>query len=307
MAGAFFGMTVRRYVTPAEEPVLRSSAGKRRNAAGVGAGSASGTGAGGPGRLTGPATAPAERLPEWVTLFRAANPGPMTLDGTNTWVVRPAPGAPAVVIDAGPLDEGHLRAVAGSGPIGTVLTTHGHPDHVDGLDRLVELTGARVSDGEGGVPGRDDLRVRRIDAPGHTRDSVCFEVAVGDQRVMFTGDTVLGRGTTVVAWPDGDLGDYLASLAGLSAYEGVPALPGHGPALADCAQAARFYIEHRHARLAQVRAALEAGADTPAEVVSRVYPGIEESLRIAAEWSTRAQIAYLRGESRRGTARLDLP
>src|SRR4029078_6042852 len=95
--------------------------------------------------------------------------------------------------------------------------------------------------------------------PGHTADSVCFLVEVGDERVVLTGDTILGRGTTVVAHPDGDLADYLESLGRLSELKGVPVLPGHGPALSDCAEAAVFYLEHRRARLEQVRAAREAG------------------------------------------------
>src|SRR3954451_6705135 len=82
-------------------------------------------------------------LPGWVTLVRAPNPGPMTLDGTNTWVLR-APGGGAIVVDPGPLDEGHLRAVAGLGPVAAILLTHGHEDHTEGVPRLAELTGAPV-------------------------------------------------------------------------------------------------------------------------------------------------------------------
>jgi glyoxylase-like metal-dependent hydrolase (beta-lactamase superfamily II) len=138
---------------------------------------------------------------------------------------------------------------------------------------------------------------------------VCFEVTYGEERVVFTGDTILGRGTTVVAWPDGDLGAYLHSLELLSAYSGVPALPGHGPALADCAAVARAYLDHRLARLEQVRAAVAAGDRTPAEVVARVYAAVDSSLWPAAEWSVRAQLAYLHagppGESGPGAPGLD--
>ncbi|BCB85693.1 hypothetical protein Psuf_030060 [Phytohabitans suffuscus] len=173
------------------------------------------------GHVTAPAAALADRLPDWVTLVRAPNPGPMTLDGTNTWVLRAPGAARSVVIDPGPLDEGHLRAVAGTGPVGAVLATHGHPDHVEGFDRFVELTGA--GDDTGG------LEITTLETPGHTADSVCFLAAVGGERVIFTGDTILGRGTTIVAWPNGDLGAYLASLDVLAGYGAVPALPGHGP------------------------------------------------------------------------------
>src|SRR5690242_7066487 len=114
--------------------------------------------------------APLERLPSWVTLVRAPNPGPMTLDGTNTWLLR-APGSDAaVVIDPGPLIEEHLADVAGRGPVGAVLTTHSHPDHVEGLDRFVELTRAsRTQPAE--VSG---VALELVRTPGHTADSVCF-------------------------------------------------------------------------------------------------------------------------------------
>src|SRR4051812_1471338 len=175
----------------------------------------------------------------WVTLLRAPNPGPMTLDGTNTWVLR-APGEEhGVVIDPGPLDEGHLARIAGHGPFLFILVTHGHHDHVEGAARLSELLGGvhvlavAPEHGVGAGPlGRDEslggagLEIQVLDTPGHTGDSVCFLVECGGERVVFTGDTILGRGTTVVAWPDGDLGAYLASLTLLTAYEQVPMLPG---------------------------------------------------------------------------------
>nr|WP_308784489.1 MBL fold metallo-hydrolase [Phytohabitans houttuyneae] len=146
--------------------------------------------------------------------------------------------------------------------------------------------------------------------PGHTGDSICFLVEVSGERVIFTGDTILGRGTTIVAWPDGDLGEYLASLEVLAGYDAVPALPGHGPALADCGAAARFYLAHRRARLDQVRQAISEGARSAQEVVAKVYADVDPSLWPAAEWSVRAQLAYLRrdgGESTSGSVWLDSP
>ncbi|MFY1674695.1 MBL fold metallo-hydrolase [Plantactinospora sp. WMMB334] len=252
------------------------------------------------GHLTAPAAALADQLPRWATLVRAPNPGPMTLDGTNTWVLG-APGTgEVVVVDPGPLDDGHLAAVAALGPVAGVLVTHGHPDHTEGLDRFLELTGAEALTFRGGASTVEvaGLRIGLLVTPGHTADSRCFVIDGEGGRAVCTGDTILGRGTTVVAHPDGDLGDYLASLETLTRFDGVVALPGHGPALADCSAAARFYLAHRHARLDQVRAALVRGARTAAEVVATVYADVDRSLWPAAEWSVRAQLAHLDRENR---------
>ncbi|MGV9805431.1 MBL fold metallo-hydrolase [Micromonospora chersina] len=274
------------------------------------------------GRVTGAAAALADELPEWVTLVRAPNPGPMTLDGTNSWVLR-APGAShAVVVDPGPADEEHLAALTAHGPVGFVLITHGHADHTEGAPRLSALLGGAPvlavdpAHTVGGAPLTAEtaldagLEIRPLTTPGHTADSVCFLVGHGDERVVLTGDTILGRGTTVVAHPDGHLGDYLSSLELLTTYRGIPALPGHGPALADCGAAAEFYLAHRRARLDQVRAAVAAGATTAPEVVERVYADVDRSLWWAAEWSVRAQLEYLgvtARESGAGGAELEQP
>jgi glyoxylase-like metal-dependent hydrolase (beta-lactamase superfamily II) len=243
--------------------------------------------------VTAPAAALLDALPPWASLVRAPNPGPMTLDGTNTWVLR-APGAErAVVVDPGPFDEDHLASVAAYGPIEAILLTHWHADHTEGVPRFTELTGADVVRVAGEVAAAG-LRIRALDTPGHTRDSVCF--LVNDAAVL-TGDTVLGRGTTVVAYPDGNLGDYLASLRRLATFGPLPVLPGHGPPLADCAAAATYYLHHREARLDQVRAALDAGATDAAEVVRIVYADVDPVLWPAAEASVRAQLAYLRNRS----------
>jgi glyoxylase-like metal-dependent hydrolase (beta-lactamase superfamily II) len=250
-----------------------------------------------------------DRLPGWVSLLRAPNPGPMTLDGTNTWILR-APGAQfATVIDPGPSDEGHLRRIAGHGPCRSILITHGHHDHVEGAAPLAEMLGGVPVLGDPfdprESPGGNGLEITVLKTPGHTGDSVCFLVECEGERVIFTGDTILGRGTTVVAAPDGNLSDYLTSLELLRAYENVLMLPGHGPARADTAALATEYLTHRMERLAQVRAAMAAGARTPEAVVDMVYPDVDPRVRFAAEWSAAAQIDHLNRESAAGADGLD--
>lgn len=238
----------------------------------------------------------------------AANPGIMTLDGTNTWILREPGAEHAVVVDPGPADESHLQAVlAAAGPVGLVLFTHRHFDHTEALARFVELTGAptRSTDPEfthGAEPlvdGEtivvDGLEIEVVATPGHTTDSTCFRLVADGS--LLSGDTVLGRGTTVIAHPDGVLGPYLDSLAHIRELieEGLVAriLPGHGPIVDDPAAVVDFYLEHRAERLDQVRSAVEAGATTAREVVERVYRDVDESLWGAAELSVAAQLDHL--------------
>ncbi|HTZ44009.1 MAG TPA: MBL fold metallo-hydrolase [Jatrophihabitans sp.] len=244
----------------------------------------------------------------------ADNPSAMTLDGTNTWLLRDEPGRrAAVVVDPGPLDEAHLRTVAeAAGTVPLILLTHGHSDHSDGARRLAELTGAPVRaldpahryGGEGLAEG-DVLEAAGVPVtvwrtPGHTADSLSFLLPAGDaEPAVLTGDTILGRGTTVVAHPDGVLGDYLDSLHRLATLTGVTVLPGHGPELPDAGAAAAGYLAHREQRLDQVRAVLAGRpAATAREVVERVYVDVDRVLWPAAELSVRAQLAYLRTTER---------
>jgi glyoxylase-like metal-dependent hydrolase (beta-lactamase superfamily II) len=243
-------------------------------------------------------------LPAWCRLVRADNPGPMTLDGTNTYVLSTSAGN--VVVDPGPLLDDHLEAVAGLGPVAVVLLTHGHLDHAEASGRFHEMTGAptrardpklcidadplAVDRARVDVP---DLEIRVLHTPGHTSDSVCFEVADGAAHAVLTGDTILGRGTTVVAHPDGRMGPYLESLRRLRSMTGVRVLPGHGPLRQDAGTAAGEYLAHREQRLDQVRAALAAGASTPMEVVEIVYADVDRALWSAAEASVRAQLDHL--------------
>jgi len=231
----------------------------------------------------------------------APNPGPMTLEGTNTWVLRAPDHEACVVIDPGPLHEGHLRAVATAGRVVAILLTHGHADHSEGAARLAELTGAgvraldpahRLGDeglGQGDVVTAAGLELRVLATPGHTSDSLSFVLP----DAVLTGDTVLGRGTTVVAHPDGVLADYLASLALLRELDDLTVLPGHGPELPHAGSAAQAYLDHRQARLEQVRAAVAAGASTPEQVVAVVYTDVDRALWPAATLSVLAQLEHL--------------
>ena len=241
----------------------------------------------------------------YASVLLARNPSPMTLDGTNTWLLRAPGSGSCLVIDPGPDDSDHLRAVvAAAGEVTGILLTHGHLDHSAGAAALRALTRAPVRAldpaqrlggeglGEGDVVAAAGVEVRVLATPGHTADSLCF--TVGD--AVLTGDTVLGRGTTVVAHPDGRLADYLDSLRRLHELGTRAVLPGHGPELPDLAAVTSAYLAHREERLEQVRAALDQLRPDAAamDVVRVVYADVDPVLWPAAELSVQAQLEYLR-------------
>lgn len=249
----------------------------------------------------------------------APNANMMTLDGTNTWVLREPGGGRSVVVDPGPSILSHLDAVAEvAGDVAAVLLTHHHADHSEAAREFAERVGCGVraldpayrlgSEGlsDGDVVAVGDLEVRVIGTPGHTGDSLSFLVPADG--AVLTGDTVLGRGTTVVAHPDGQLGAYLDSLDRLhalaEAHEIRSIWPGHGPVIQDALPALDFYLAHRRERLGQIEAALEvlraqphpeglASDELPRRVVEIVYQDVDPVLWGAAELSVRAQLAYL--------------
>lgn len=216
----------------------------------------------------------------------APNPGPFTGPGTNTHLV----GVDEVaVIDPGPDDRGHIDAVVGAAVadrVRWVLLTHFHPDHLPGTTRLVKATGAEVlafrrpprsagvrvdrllADGdtvEGTEFGLDVLHT-----PGHAPEHLCF--LLGEERALFTGDTVLG-GTWSVISPKtgGDMDDYLTSLARLERLRLRRIYPAHGDAIDEPRARIREYVEHRRAREKQILALLEGGPLRIREIVDVVY------------------------------------
>lgn len=217
----------------------------------------------------------------------------MTLDGTNTYV------ADGWVVDPGPDDERHLRAVldaAGGGVDGIVLT-HDHVDHSAGVERLAALAG-------GGVPvkhpgaGDDAGPFEVLRSPGHSRDSVCLFLG----RVCFSGDTVLGDGSVFVPGDGGGLVGYLAALDELLRRDLEAICPGHGPVVWDPHARVRHYIEHRLMRERKVLAAIEAGASTDDEILERAWDDAPidsvPMLRMAAAATLRAHLDKLRDEGR---------
>jgi glyoxylase-like metal-dependent hydrolase (beta-lactamase superfamily II) len=233
------------------------------------------------------------------------NPGKMTLEGTNTWVLRGSGSDEMVVVDPGPDDDEHLGRIAELGTIPLVLISHRHEDHTGGIDTIVDRSGAVVravgsgflrglggplTDGE--VIDAAGLRITVMATPGHTADSVSFLL---DDAVL-TADTVLGRGTTVIDAEDGSLADYLDSLQRLCGLGHRAVLPGHGPDLDDIESVSAMYLAHREQRLEEVRAALRVLGDDASvrQIVEHVYTDVDESLWDVAEWSVQAQLDYLR-------------
>ena len=242
----------------------------------------------------------------------APNPGPMTLEGTNTWVLLEPGSNEAVVVDPGPLDLEHLervlRYVEDRGArVALTLLTHHHADHAEAAAHFAAQTAAPVRAvgtghddlGDGETVRVGGLEVTVVTTPGHTGDSISFLLPA--ESALLTGDTVLGRGTTVVAWPDGELGAYLDSLERIerlaASGDAARIMPGHGPLVLEAASTVRYYLDHRASRLDEVRAAVAAGATEPRQVVERVYTDVPREVWPAAELSVRAQLDYLKYRS----------
>ena len=224
-----------------------------------------------------------DRNPEGVVRVRAENPSPLTLDGTNTYVVN------GWVVDPGPADASHLERIraAVGGRVEGVVLTHGHPDHADGADML----GASVlRPGDGERAGPFDV----IGTPGHSPDSVCL-LRGG---TCFTGDTVLGEGSVFIAPGEGSLADYLDSLRRLADLELEVLCPGHGPYVWEPRAKLEEYIEHRLDRERALLQALESGLWTHEELLDAAWSDVPEELRPAAELTLQAHLDKLAEEGR---------
>ena len=243
----------------------------------------------------------------------APNPGPLTLDGTRTYVIG---GDPCLVIDPGPALAGHLDNVEvriGGRRVAAVCVTHWHPDHAAGASELRERLGAPLAAtaqtaelAELEPPElelRDgieiefgDGRLRAIATPGHSPDHVCFFWPQAG--ALFSGDTILGEGTSLIAPPEGDMAAYMRTLERLKALDASVIHPGHGPRIERAREKIEEYIAHRRARESQVLESLRGGAVTVESIRAAVYPDLEPRLRRAAEGSVLAHLRKLEEEGR---------
>ena len=233
----------------------------------------------------------------------APNPGPFTLDGTQTYLL-----GETTVLDPGPDIESHIARILEAMPrLQTILITHRHGDHAPAAVPLKARTGARiiaprnvleevdqrVSGGE--LLNVDGETVEVIATPGHTNEHVCYLTAHGD---LFTGDTVLGAGTTAIFPPDGHMGDYIRSLRTLRARNPKRIYPAHGPVRDDAVALLDEYISHRLQREQQVLDAFASGAKTASAMRARIYPGLDPRLHGAAEIQIEAHLVKLREDGK---------
>jgi len=265
-----------------------------------------------------------ERWSAQVLVVRGQNPGPFTGPGTNSYLV--GRGSRPLLIDPGSGHAGYLTLLeqalasdfAGAAPA-EILVTHVHPDHIGGVAEVLGRFGPlRVS--KRPWPGKDErfglaltpirsgdvfrsegATLRAIHTPGHAEDHICFYLE--EERALFTGDLVLGAGTTVIPLDGGDMGAYLASLEQLLGLELERIYPGHGPLIADPKAKLREYIEHRLARERQIVAAVRAGASTVDRMVERIYTDTPRALWPAAGQSVLSHLHKLERERRASRSR----
>lgn len=255
-----------------------------------------------------PGTATPEPISERVARILAPNPSPMTLTGTNTYLVGQDTLA---VVDPGPDLPEHLDAIVAAvearGKLAVSLVTHHHDDHLPAAHRLRERLGVPIA-GHADLPGvdrplRHEERVvvsgatlRAIETPGHTDDHVCF--LLEEERALFSGDLIAGTGTVVVGAGRPDLARYLASLEFVATLEPRVILPGHGPLVSDAAAKIREYLEHRLGRERQIVAELARGGRSIDAIVTVIYADVRPDLHPAAARNVRSHLWKLEAEGR---------
>ena len=254
-----------------------------------------------------------EPVPDGVTLVRAPNAGPMTLSGTNTWVI----GAPAWVIDPGPAETAHVegvwQAAQERGGIVGIGLTHNHLDHSQAVPELRRRSGApvaaRIAARQGGfeepsLPGLEPDIVLEdgdrlgpfqvIATPGHSADHVSLLAG----RVLFCGDTVLGDGSVFIPPGGGSLAAYLDSLRRLQTLQLDALCPGHGPVVWDPQAKLRDYLAHRLDRERRLLDALDSGLRSTAELLDAVWDDAPAQLRPAAALTLESHLDKLAAEGR---------
>jgi glyoxylase-like metal-dependent hydrolase (beta-lactamase superfamily II) len=226
----------------------------------------------------------------------APNPGPYTGPGTNTWIVDA--GSVVAVIDPGPDDDAHLAALnerlAGA-TVGVVLVTHSHPDHLPLAERFARPHHASVRRypelGDEDVINVGTLTLVALHTPGHCADHLCF--LISDDRAVFTGDLILGRGSSMITYPEGDVAAYLRSLDRLARLEPRILFPGHWEPVTDPSAKIAEYKRHRLEREAQILAEVGRAPGTASELTRRVYGDLDDKLMVAAEMTLRAHLRKL--------------
>jgi glyoxylase-like metal-dependent hydrolase (beta-lactamase superfamily II) len=256
-------------------------------------------------QISAPHEPPDRAFPPGVQLVKADNPGPMTLAGTNTWILAGEAAGQTVVIDPGPVLEEHLDGIRALGRPTAIVLTHRHLDHSEAAAALatefdipVFAALPELAIGTRPLVDGDEVEaagwlLRVVATPGHTSDSVCLVIEQG----TFTGDTLLGGSTTVIAPPSGSLAEYFSSMKKLEGLGSVRGFPGHGPSFSNVGAWARQNVEYREQRLAQLVSVYsrlrEFGTPTIGAVASAAYGVDGGPVTEYVEAMTAAQLTFL--------------
>jgi glyoxylase-like metal-dependent hydrolase (beta-lactamase superfamily II) len=258
------------------------------------------------------------RLSKLVRRITCNNPGVFTGPGTNTYVIG-RPGSALTVLDPGPDDEKHIKAIAraGRGAIKTIVVTHTHPDHAPGVKLLKELTGATVvgfdsrdalttdiDAGDGFVVKHSGVRLRAVHTPGHASNHLCWHLT--EENMLFSGDHVMAGSTVVISPPDGDMQQYLDNLEKVRRLRVDSIAPAHGPVLTNPDAILSWYVAHRLERERLVLLALaRRGKATANELVPDVYTDVPKDRYPIAAFSLWAHLRKLRADGFAATRKPD--